>query len=212
MPYLTREEDEEASISCKVLTAALDLFVEKGYHNVSIHDVQKTAGVSIGSIYNHFGGKEGVAQALYDHLVEELERVLLDVKLNAESPEQQCRDAIVRLFALTETHRNIMAFIFNVRHGEILDNRPTIASSAAFVQVRGMVSDAMQEGRFRTMNPMVAASLVFGSAIRMIQLRLDGVITDPLPKLQDELIESVWLAVESKGDSPECDLSAVASG
>lgn len=197
MPYLTREEDEEATISCKVLTAALELFVEKGYHNVSIHDVQKLAGVSMGSIYNHFGGKEGVAKALYDHLVGELEIVLTEVVNTVECPAQQWRDTILRLIAFTESHRNIMAFIFNTRHREILESTPVISSTPAFVLMQKMVEAAMDQGLFRSMNPIIATSLVFGSAIRMIQLRLDGLIEQPLTELQDELLESISLTMST---------------
>ncbi len=45
----------------RIMTAALRLFVNQGYHNVSVHDIQKQADVSFGSIYNYFGGKEGIA-------------------------------------------------------------------------------------------------------------------------------------------------------
>ncbi|MCK5647871.1 MAG: TetR/AcrR family transcriptional regulator, partial [Gammaproteobacteria bacterium] len=76
MPYLNREVPNPEPIDCRILTAALDLFVDNGYHNVSVHDVQKQANVSIGSIYNHFGGKEGIAKALYKHLLNEMNEMI----------------------------------------------------------------------------------------------------------------------------------------
>ena len=50
MPYLNKEVQTPEPVDCRILTAALDLFVERGFHNVSVHDVQKNANVSIGSI------------------------------------------------------------------------------------------------------------------------------------------------------------------
>ena len=44
-----------------ILDTALRLSTRDGYFDTSVHDVQRVAGVSIGSIYNHFGGKEGIA-------------------------------------------------------------------------------------------------------------------------------------------------------
>ncbi|PUB89029.1 MAG: TetR family transcriptional regulator, partial [gamma proteobacterium symbiont of Ctena orbiculata] len=55
MPHLKKATPENASVNKRILDTALDLFVERGFHNVSIHDIQKQANVSIGSIYNHFG-------------------------------------------------------------------------------------------------------------------------------------------------------------
>jgi len=42
------------------------------------------------------------------------------------------------------------------------------------------------------MEPMVAASLMYGSAIRIICLRLDGLVDTPLEQLFDSLWEGVW--------------------
>ncbi|MES9977081.1 MAG: TetR/AcrR family transcriptional regulator, partial [Candidatus Thiodiazotropha sp.] len=79
MPHLKKITPANAPVDCRILSTALDLFVERGFHNVSIHDIQKQANVSIGSIYNHFGGKEGVAKALFYHLIREMEELVEDV-------------------------------------------------------------------------------------------------------------------------------------
>lgn len=195
MPYLDKESTKDEPIDCRILTAGLDLFVENGYHNVSIHDVQKRAGVSIGSIYNHFGGKEGLAKGLYEFLLRELDRMVDDVVSSQDSPEKRCRELIGRLFGYTETRRNIIAFVFNAKHREFLTDEPPICSSIPFEKMRDIVYQGMDDGTFRKTNPWVAASIVFGGAIRMIQLRIDGVIEQPLPELLDEVIETTWSGV-----------------
>ena len=195
MPYLTREASQDESIPCRTMTAALELFVKEGYHKVSIHDIQKQADVSIGSIYNHFGGKEGVAQGLYDHLLKEMDLVIDEVQSTSQSAEARCQTLIHRLLTYTETHRSIVAFIFGTRHREFLSGQTPLCSSRPFVRVREMVEQAIQQGHLRPMTPWVAASVVFGSTIRLIQLRLDGMIEQPLPELADEVISMVWQGV-----------------
>ena len=44
-----------------ILDAALKLFNRHGYAATSIDDLRKASRASVGSIYHHFGGKEGVA-------------------------------------------------------------------------------------------------------------------------------------------------------
>ncbi|RMG34605.1 MAG: TetR/AcrR family transcriptional regulator [Gammaproteobacteria bacterium] len=195
MPYLTRDEPVDESIGCRILTAALQLFVERGYHNVSIHDVQKRAGVSIGSIYNHYGGKEGVAKGLYRHLLTELEAVIDNVIAGTPSPQAQCERVIRQLLDFTESRRDIMAFIFATRHREFLPGEPPICNSAPFMRLRDIVRHGIEQGTFRAMDPWVGASAVFGGTIRLIQLRLDGMVTQPLPELADELIVTTWRGV-----------------
>lgn len=48
-----------------ILAAALDCFTEMGYDGASITRICQGSGASVGSIYHHFGDKEGVAAALY---------------------------------------------------------------------------------------------------------------------------------------------------
>ena len=48
-----------------ILNAALQCFSERGVDATTIHDIQRAAGCSIGSIYHHFGSREGVAEELF---------------------------------------------------------------------------------------------------------------------------------------------------
>jgi AcrR family transcriptional regulator len=48
-----------------ILDAALECFAERGVAGTTIEDVRGRAGASVGSIYHHFGSKEGIAAALY---------------------------------------------------------------------------------------------------------------------------------------------------
>lgn len=49
-----------------LLDAALELFIENGYAGTSIADIVERAGSSVGSLYHHFGDKNGVYLALWD--------------------------------------------------------------------------------------------------------------------------------------------------
>ena len=48
-----------------ILDAARDAFLEHGYGDVSIADIVASSGISVGSIYHHFGGKSELFIALY---------------------------------------------------------------------------------------------------------------------------------------------------
>ena len=188
MPYLKKIIPQPEPIDCRILTAALDLFVQQGYHNISIHEIQKQAQVSIGSIYNYFGGKEGIARALYQHILNELDQVVDEVIAAGGSPIEQCKRIIADLFGYTETHRNIIAFIFHAKHAEFLPEEPRPSDSSAFTKMRAMVERGMECGEFRQMNTWVAAAAMFGGAIHLIQLRLDGQIERPLPEYLDAVL------------------------
>ncbi len=197
MPYLTRVAPDPEPIDCRVLTAALRLFVNNGYHNVSIHDVQKAADVSIGSIYKHFGGKEGVAKALYLHLLNEMNEMMDSVISQDLSAIEQCNLIIRLLFEYTETRSDIIAFVLHAKHTEFISDEPPICSAEPFQKLRSIVQRGMDNGEIQTFDYWVATSAIFGGAIRLIHLRLDGVIQHPLPELYEQLISVTWNGIKN---------------
>ena len=198
MPYLIKQAPTPQPVDSRILTAALDLFVERGFHNVSVHDVQRNANVSIGSIYNHFGGKEGIAKALYYHLLKEFEEMVESVIAEDLSNKERCNKIIGLLFEYTESRRNIVSFMLHAKHREFLPDEPPICSATPFQGMRGIVQRGIEAGEIRRGNPWVVAATVFGGAIRMIHLRLDGVIKEPLTKYYNEVVACMW-----QGMNPE---------
>lgn len=197
MPFLNTLPPSPEPIDCKILTAALDLFVDKGYHNVSIHEVQKQAEVSIGSIYKHFGGKEGVAQALYKHILNEVDEMIDHVIKDIHTPVEQLEEIIKRLFEHTETHKKIISFIFHSKHADFLADQPLICDAAPFVKIRSITAQAIKNGDIKDIDVSVATSIIMGGAIRMIQLRLDGLIEKPLTDYIDVLMSSLWGGIKT---------------
>ncbi len=192
MPYLKRLAPSPEPIDCKILTAALDLFVDKGYHSVSIHEVQKLADVSIGSIYRHFGGKEGIAEKLYKHILNEIDELIDGVMKEVDTPIEQLEEIIRQLFEHTETHQQIISFVFHSKHTDFLPDKPLMCDAAPFIKIRDITSQAIKIGDLKDTDTWVATSLIFGGAIRLIQLRLDGLIEKPLVEYMDILMSGLW--------------------
>jgi AcrR family transcriptional regulator len=56
----------------RILSAASDAFLEDWYDEVTIAAVAKRAGVSGQTVINHFGGKEQLATAAFEHLGQQI--------------------------------------------------------------------------------------------------------------------------------------------
>ena len=58
MPRLT--DATKAARRAQIIEAAISCFLEKGYTTTSMSDIIKASGLSSGSIYSHFSGKEDI--------------------------------------------------------------------------------------------------------------------------------------------------------
>jgi len=65
--------------SNRILTQAMKMFLEKGYHGTSIDEITQAAGVTKGALYWHFKSKED----LLKRIVEEFEKRFLDGLIQA---------------------------------------------------------------------------------------------------------------------------------
>lgn len=61
---MPRREREKLRQRKEMLAAALGLFSEKGYHNVSMHEIAQKAEFAIGTLYKFFKNKEDLYKAL----------------------------------------------------------------------------------------------------------------------------------------------------
>lgn len=89
-----------------ILDACARLLVSEGFYSITTDKIAKEAGVSIGSLYQFFGNKESVVQAVVKNLLEEDKRIFSE-KMRAISPlppEQRIKGMIE--LAVENTRRN----------------------------------------------------------------------------------------------------------
>src|SRR5438552_12188169 len=92
-PAVGRLERRKARTVAAILDAAERHFLERGYESAKVDEIAADADVAVGSIYNHFGSKEG----LYASLVERALEVFLTYM---EEPEAD-RSALERVLDST---------------------------------------------------------------------------------------------------------------
>src|SRR6184192_2552421 len=92
-PAVGRLERRKARTVAAILDAAERHFLERGYESAKVDEIAADADVAVGSIYNHFGNKDG----LYGALVHRAREVFLSYM---EEPQGE-RTALERVLDST---------------------------------------------------------------------------------------------------------------
>jgi len=71
-----------------ILKAATALLERQGYAHLSMRDVAQGAGVSLGTLYTYFAGKEALFAALYAERLERFHTEIAPICATATSPEE----------------------------------------------------------------------------------------------------------------------------
>lgn len=182
----------------EVLAAALDLFTGQGYFNTSVQDIQKAAGVSTGFIYHHFGSKEDLARELFHRLIDRLAADISAIGREHALLADRSRALVAYFLRMADEDPRATAFIIHARHREFMPDEKPICSSAPFAMMIDMVREGIAAGEVRAVEPVIAATALFGGCMRLIHLFLDGVVEPPLAPMADEVWSCAWEGVSNR--------------
>jgi AcrR family transcriptional regulator len=105
-------QKRSAKTERKILEAALDLFVRKGYHGTSITDITKKVGLTKGALYSHFGSKG----ELLLRIIEEFRTKFIHEMIRVVSEHQgDAVEKLNRTFSFSSKfayeHQNLCVFL-----------------------------------------------------------------------------------------------------
>ncbi len=78
----------------KLLIAAGRLFCERGYAATSVRDIVREAGVNLGAVTYHFGGKDKLYAALLRRKIEPMRRLGMEIVSARDSAPEKLRMAL----------------------------------------------------------------------------------------------------------------------
>ena len=84
----------------QLLDVATRLFAEQGYDDTSIEQVLREAGVSRGSLYHHYDGKERLFEAVVEHVEEGVVEQLMGVVVRHRDPVKILRAGCAQWIAM----------------------------------------------------------------------------------------------------------------
>jgi len=185
-----------------ILTAAIDAFADTGYHQTTLEEVGRRAGVSKALIYEHFSSKKDLYGELLETYVHELlDRVRAAVYPVEEGPESRLAAGLEGFLDFVGERRDAWRLLIRNRAG---DEDITALFDRLFDEVAGVIGVLLAE-------EMPAESLVEGVAIEMVvqatSRQLLGAITFmadwwdehrevPKEQVQAMIMEFAWVGLE----------------
>jgi AcrR family transcriptional regulator len=187
-----RKQGRSAPVMAKAVEAVADRLLAEDETLIRIPEICEATGVNYGSVYHHFGSREGLIDAAYLHLFEQTARVDVDkmvaISKSAKSQDEffrglrqvlrasiadpgreQRRQMRVRILAAALTRPELKEMIAEIQDGVTSD-------------LTEMVTTGQQNGWFR--NDLDAQAIAVMFQVVVIGRVLDDVATTPLTEEQ----------------------------
>lgn len=180
----TRGARRRARTHLAILDAAERAFAELGYRRTKMEDVAEQADVAIGSIYGHFGNKDGLYLALVERAVELFGEYLNQAYQPQWSPLEQvvaCGDAYLRFHIEHPGAFRFLAFdgVEGVEgDGPVVDpeRRARVGAGVDVLisQFEDKIQEAIDGGEARPLDARLTARFLWGAWNGVVALGLRG--------------------------------------
>jgi AcrR family transcriptional regulator len=181
----------------RVLDAALSVYREHGHEGFNVHAIVAESGVSLGSIYHHFGSMDGLAAAVYARSMS----ALLDRVAAALSGTSSLRRGIAGVvdayLRFARTQRTQMSFIHASAYASFLPaHAAQIAESKARMhEIRGFFAKHAAAGRIAPMPEWLLEVLVIGPVAELTRRWLSDPNTFQLELAQPVLANRIYASI-----------------
>ena len=147
-----------------IMTAAADLFRQRGYRATTLEEIARTVGVSKPTLYSYFRSKEELLAAIFHRAMSLFERDLTAIRTSGDTPAEQLRRVIRFHVGAVIAERSFLAVFFSEE-----TNLPPRLSRAIRRRkarydrsVRAIVQAGVRNGSVRTANPRLLVFALLG--------------------------------------------------
>ena len=193
---LPRREREKLRQRQEMLAAAFDLFSQKGFHNVSMHEIAGKAEFAIGTLYKFFENKEDLYKAL---VLEQCDKFEDAVARAIEKPGDEVEKLRNYVRTKGERFRGNLPFVrlflaesrgasFNIKAG--LDEELRKRYYAFLERLASIFDSGIKNKRFKKIASPYYLAVALDSVLdAFLLLWLDAPERHPFPDDQDTILD-----------------------
>lgn len=163
IPRRSREQ-MRADTKARLVNAARRAFAAEGYAGSAMDAICADAGVTRGALYHHFGGKEGLLEAVVNEIDAEIAARLEAEYKRHDDPWEAFRAC--NLLWLEQARDPEIQRVFLRDASSVLGQRMReLDQQTSIVEIRDSLTALMQAGRIRQVDPEAMAQMINGALV-----------------------------------------------
>ncbi|OIK01244.1 TetR/AcrR family transcriptional regulator [Streptomyces monashensis] len=200
-----KQQRGEATVET-VLDAALRVYAQAGDQGLTVGAVTKASGVSLGSLYHHFGSVDGLLNALVMRWLERLLGELVKALEGTRTAHTGIRALVGAYFDFVQEQPDAARLLHSAyadRQGMADGQRLRDAQEARLSPLAQWAQRYVDAGEIAPLSGPLIESLVLGPVTAVARRWLSGVGDVDLDEAAVVLPDRIWRSVESAGAEPK---------
>ncbi len=171
-----------------IMTAALDLFVERGFYGTTVPEIAERANVGAGTIYRYFDSKEALVNELYRQEKQAFAKNVIENFAAPTGARELFRVLWNRMAKYATEHTKSFAFLELHHHAQYLDAESRALEQRMLALFQNVIVAAQVRGELKAASPRLLMALVMGAFI--------GVIRNCV-EMSEPLTDAAWAMAET---------------
>ncbi len=197
MARVTKQERKQG-----IITAALQLFSERGFYVTTIPDIAQKVGMSVGNFYNYFTSKDILAKELILYISEYLGDNIRQINEKDISTQEKIHAIVSMYFAMAEEKPEMIEYFLRV----YLSNREVfgdgcegmICVSPFVTEMMIFFDDGVAKGDLHNQDFFSAFGLFMGYLGGMVFLFGEKILPEPLENYKDSISQNIYNALKTR--------------
>jgi len=197
MARITKEERKQG-----IITAALQLFSERGFYITTIPDIAQKVGMSVGNFYNYFTSKDVLAKELIIYISEYLGESIRAINEEDISTQEKIYKIVSMYFAMAEEKPEMIEYFLRV----YLSNREVFADgcegmicvSPFVTEMMIFFNDGVEKNELHNQDFFSAFGLFMGYLGGMVFLFGEKILPEPLDNYKDSIAQNIYNALKTR--------------
>ncbi|MFI9254845.1 TetR/AcrR family transcriptional regulator [Streptomyces sp. NPDC053069] len=195
-----KQQRGEATVE-QLLNAALRVYAESGEQGLTVAAITRASGVSLGSLYHHFGSVDGLMNAL---LLRWLERLLSELVTSLEGTRTAhtgIRALVGAYLSFVQEHREAALLLHSSyadRQGMADGKKLRDAQEARLSPLAQWAQAYVDSGELAPLPLPLIESLILGPVVGVARRWLSGIEDVDLEQAALVLPDRIWLSVSAE--------------
>ncbi|AIJ14152.2 TetR family transcriptional regulator [Streptomyces lividans TK24] len=200
MPMSPKQHRGEVT-SDLLLDAALRVYADAGEQGLTVSAVTRASGVSLGSLYHHFGSIDGLVNALLTRWLGRLLGELADAVGNSHDARTGVRALVRAYLGFVQAHPDVSRLLHSSRADQVgMEQGRELrdVQEARMPPLTSWVLRHVERGEIAPLSPALLESLLLGPVVGVSRrwLTLGDVDLDEAARI---LPERIWRSISADG-------------
>jgi AcrR family transcriptional regulator len=156
-------EEEQQRRRKEIFDASVHLFLEKGFHETSMREIAKAAGVGKSTLYDYYQTKDDILVSYFTGEIEKITaRAQEIIQKNSNISEKISKIMKMHLGYLVDNRQTFLRLSLEAqRLSAESQDQIQIGRHAYQDMLRSLIEEGIRQGEFRPVNPLFAARSIF---------------------------------------------------